>query len=179
MIVMPRTLTTARLHLRPPTPADAGAILAFAGDPAVTRYLDWPTHVDLGDSQGFVDDVRWGWESGDDFCWLLERLDDARVIGTVGVQFDEHGAQFGYVLARAAWGCGFATEAVAAVFDAAREIADVHRFWATCDVDNRASARVLEKLGMRAEGVLRRWSERPNHEADAGPRDVRVYAWVR
>ena len=72
-----------------------------------------------------------------------------------------------------AWGRGLATEATAAVFDAAREIDDVARFWATCDVDNRASARVLEKLGMREEGVLRRWSERPNHPGASGPRGAR------
>ncbi|ROO25884.1 alanine acetyltransferase [Salinisphaera orenii YIM 95161] len=179
MIVMPRTLDTARLHLRPPVAADAPAVFDYAGDARVTRFLDWATHLDLDDSRGFIDDVHWGWESGDDFCWvLIDRASDA-LVGTVGCQFDAHGAQFGYVLAHDAWGRGLATEAMAAVFDAARDIDDVARFWATCDVDNRASARVLEKLGMREEGVLRRWSERPNHPGASGPRDVRVFAWVR
>lgn len=179
MIVMPRTLSTARLWLRPPVTTDAPAIFSFASDPEVTRYMDWPTHEDLDDSRAFLEDVAWGWESGDDYCWAIERADTADVVGTVACQFDEHGANFGYVLARAHWGGGLATEAAAAVFDAALAIDDVYRFWATCDIDNAASARVLTKLGLTWEGRLRSWSPRPNHARGERPRDVDVYAWVR
>ncbi len=61
----------------------------------------------------------------------------------------------GYVLARDAWGQGFATEAARALIAFGFDRLALHRIWATCDVDNVASARVLEKLGMRREGHLR------------------------
>jgi len=179
VIVMPRTLRSARLALRPPVAADAPALFAFAGDPAVTRFLDWATHEDLDDTHALLADIDEGWDAGDDYCWVIEHLADARVIGTVGCQFDAHGAQIGYVLARDYWGLGLATEAAGTVFDTAREIEDVHRFWATCDIDNYASIRVLEHIGMHREGILQRWSERPNLDSSGVPRDVVAYAWVR
>lgn len=179
MIVMPRTLVSARLALRPPVAADAPALYACAGDPAVTRFLDWPTHEVIDDTHALIADIAWGWDAGDDYCWVLEQASDQPVIGTVGCQFDAHGAQIGYVIARDGWGRGLATEAAQAVFDAARGIDDVYRFWATCDIDNRASMRVLEKIGMHREAVLKRWSERPNLDTSGVPRDVVVYAWVR
>jgi RimJ/RimL family protein N-acetyltransferase len=53
----------------------------------------------------------------------------------------------------------------------------VHRVWATCDVDNPRSARVLEKAGLSREAVLRAWGVRPNVSPE--PRDMFMYAKVR
>jgi ribosomal-protein-alanine N-acetyltransferase len=53
----------------------------------------------------------------------------------------------------------------------------VYRIWATCDTDNVASARVLEKAGLRREGTLHRWSVKPNIGPE--PRDAFVFAKVR
>jgi RimJ/RimL family protein N-acetyltransferase len=54
---------------------------------------------------------------------------------------------------------------------------DVYRVWATCDVENVASARLLESVGMQREGVLRRWIVHPNISKD--PRDALCYAIVK
>jgi RimJ/RimL family protein N-acetyltransferase len=53
----------------------------------------------------------------------------------------------------------------------------IYRVWATCDVDNVASARVLERVGMEREGVLRRWLVHPNVGEE--PRDCICYSIVR
>lgn len=180
MIVMPTRLQTERLLLRPFVGADAPAVLAYAGDAEATRLMDWERHVDLADSQLFIEDVIGGWEDGGDYCWGIEDCALGCLIGAIGCQFNEHGMDIGYIVARERWGEGVATEAAQAVFDAAREIDDVYRFSATCDVDNLASARVLEKIGMTREARLARWSERPNlDDGRDGPRDVFMYAWTR
>jgi RimJ/RimL family protein N-acetyltransferase len=49
--------------------------------------------------------------------------------------------------------------------------------WATCDVENLASARVLERVGMTREGVLRRWTVYPN--LGDTPRDCLCYSIVK
>lgn len=178
MLSMPPVLATARLRLREPAPSDAQAIFMFASDPTVARYMTWARHVDIDDSRDFLDDAAAGWASGEDYCWVVER--ERHIVGTVACLFSEHGAEIGYVLARSAWGIGLGQEAAQAVFDAARALDDIHRIWATCDPDNTASIRILEKLGMQREGRLKRWSDRPNHDAcDAAPRDVFMYAWTR
>jgi RimJ/RimL family protein N-acetyltransferase len=54
---------------------------------------------------------------------------------------------------------------------------EIHRVWAVCDVDNLASARVMEKSGMEREGRLRRWAVHPN--LSGGPRDFWCYSRVK
>jgi ribosomal-protein-alanine N-acetyltransferase len=76
------------------------------------------------------------------------------VVGTVGLRVQGHRVELGYVLARPYWGQDLATEAARAVVDWAIARPEVHRVWAVCDLDNHASARVLEKVGMERKGRL-------------------------
>jgi RimJ/RimL family protein N-acetyltransferase len=68
-------------------------------------------------------------------------------------------------------------EAARAVVDVSLSDPTVRRVWAVCDVDNKASARVMEKIGMSFEAVLRRWVIHPNVSPD--PRDSLCYSLVR
>lgn len=97
-----------------------------------------------------------------------------QLLGMVGVKFDGHKAELGYVLARPYWGRGYMTEAAQAVVDWALTQEDIYRVWAICDVENGASARVMEKIGMHREGLLHRWIIHPNRSDE--PRDCFAYA---
>jgi RimJ/RimL family protein N-acetyltransferase len=112
-----------------------------------------------------------------EFTWVLSLPDPDGVVGMLALRPEGHRASLGYVLARPYWGRGLMTEAVTAVVDWAIAQPAVHRVWAVCDVDNAASARVLEKAGMQREGVLRRWLVHPG--AGSTPRDCLCYARVR
>jgi RimJ/RimL family protein N-acetyltransferase len=105
------------------------------------------------------------------------RKQDDEPIGMVEVRIERHKASLGYVLARAHWGSGYMTEAVAAVVEWLINQAEIYRVWAVCDIENRRSARVMEKVGMLNEGVLRRWIAHPNVSDE--PRDCLCYARVR
>ena len=83
----------------------------------------------------------------------------------------------GYVLARPFWGRGLMTEALTEVAHWAMRQEGIWRIGAVCDVDNPASARVMEKSGLVREGVLRRWLIHPNLSPD--PRDCYSYALTR
>ena len=151
-----------RLLLRLPEPADAPALLALAGDPEVTRWLGWPRHTSMGDTQQFLAfcDAEWGhWPAA---ALVIERRGDGRVIGSTGLGFETPWrAATGYVLARDAWGHGYATEALGAIRDAAPALG-LRRLYAYCHVDHAASARVLEKCAFVREGVLARHTVFPN-----------------
>ncbi|KEZ77564.1 GNAT family N-acetyltransferase [Salinisphaera hydrothermalis] len=179
MTVMPDTLDTERLHLRRPEATDAAAIFAYASDPVATRYMIWPTAQDIDDTHDFLDDVAAGWADGDDFCYAIVERSNGDLCGAVSCQFNQHGAEIGYILAPEVWGRGLATEAAAVVVEAAWANDDLYRVWATCDIDNAASARVLEKLGMQCEGRLARWSPSPNLAHDPTPRDALCFALTR
>jgi RimJ/RimL family protein N-acetyltransferase len=61
----------------------------------------------------------------------------------------------GYCFARSAWGKGYATEAARLIISHGFHSLGIHRIWARCDSENEASLRVLEKLGMRREGLAK------------------------
>jgi ribosomal-protein-alanine N-acetyltransferase len=174
----PEVFETDRLILRPPVESDAAAIFdGYAQDPEVTRYLMWRPHQTVRDTQAYLQRCTAGWQSGVELTWTLTDRADKALLGAIAVRPDGHKANLGYVLARAAWGRGLMTEAGGALLHHAQRIERVHRVWAVCDVDNRASARVMQKIGMSREGVLRRWVVHPN--ISATPRDALCYSWIR
>jgi [ribosomal protein S5]-alanine N-acetyltransferase len=78
------------------------------------------------------------------------------------------------VLAKDAWGRGYATEALQAMVGVGKKTG-VHRLGALCHSEHRASARVLEKCGFAREGVLRASVEFPNL-TPVQPHDALCYA---
>ena len=69
------------------------------------------------------------------------------------------------------------TEALAQVAQWAMREDGIWRIGAGCDVENLASARVMERAGLAREGILRRWIIHPNISSE--PRDWLSYAKVR
>lgn len=173
----PDPLITDRLILRRPLLSDAAAIYEFACDPEVTRYMDWRTHTDIQDAVEFLESCAPRWESGDEFCWAITIKPENQAIGTIACRVKEYVADFGYVLNRRYWGQGYATEAVSAVVSWVMSLPEIDRVWATCDIENLASARVLKKTGLLCEGTLRCAMIRPN--LSPIPRDAFIFAKVR
>ena len=172
----PERSETARLVLRRPVAADAEAMFErYASDPEVTKYVGWPRHRSVAETRGFVgfSDAQWEqWRAGP---LLIESRTDGRLLGSTGLGFETADrATTGYVLARDAWGLGYATEALQAMVDLARE-AGVARLYALCHPEHRASAHVLEKCGFERERVWRGRAEFPNL-APGVQSDVLCYA---
>lgn len=178
MISPPHVITTERLVLRRPTMADAPARFAYATDPEVARYMDWLPPASLGDLAARIAAAAAEWESGDEYSWTVTVKPSDRAVGGVACFLRGHAAELGFVLARECWGRGYAAEAAKSILEWAASVDTVFRVWATCDTENTASVRVLEKIGMSREGVLRRWAIRPNLDSKV-PRDAFVYSWVR
>lgn len=178
MIDAPESFTTARLVLRRLRLSDARAIYEeYASDPAVTRYLVFTPHESPDRAVTFIERCQASWVSGEEFTWGITLKGDDRVVGALSVRPRGHMVELGYALARKQWGRGLMPEAVRAVVEWAAALEGVYRVWAFCDVDNPASARVLEKVGMTREGLLRRWGIHPN--TGDTPRDCHVYSRVR
>lgn len=169
---------TERLHLRPITLADAERVFdRYCHDPRVTRYMSWKPHRTVEETRDYlrqrIDDNEAGRTAG----YLIFLRDGDRLLGSVGGKIDGATVQFGYCLARDAWGHGFATEAARTFVAAAWTQPEIWRVQAFCDVENRTSARVLEKIALKHEGTLRRYMMLPN--LGETPRDVHCYAAVR
>lgn len=139
--------------------------------------MAWRTHTDIQEAIQFIETCSTWWDSGEEFCWLITIKPNDRAIGAVGCRPQGDEAGFGYVLNRGAWGNGYATEASRTVVAWAQRLPGIQRVYATCDAENRASVRVLEKMGLSLERVLRKNMIRPN--LSQKPRDTCVYVKLR
>lgn len=176
--LLPEHIETPRLTLRPPVPQDADTIFAaYCQDEAVCRYMVWLPHTSVETTRQFIAWCIAAWEGDAIFPYMLVRKDDARVLGMLDARSTAHGLNVGYVLAREHWGHGYMPEAVRALADIALSQPALFRIEATCDVENRPSARVLEKSGFVREGRLARHTVHPNLSPE--PRDCWIYARSR
>lgn len=180
MIEPPDRLETERLLLRSPVPADATTIFrSYANDPEVTRYLSWRPHGDLAVTEALIEGFlrQWETEDGERVLAICHNTAPDEALGTIGLRITGHQVAFGYVLARSHWGRGIMPEALGCLVSWCFSQPSLWRAQAFCDAENRASARVMEKAGMRLEGRLGRYFVHPN--ISSAPRDCLLYARVR
>lgn len=159
----PAHIETARLVLTPPQVSDAASIFErYASDPDVTRFLGWPRHTMIADTHTFLRFSAAEWERGPAGPYLIRSRGDGRLLGSTGFSFEgPQRAVTGYVLARDAWGQGYATEALDAILDVARRLGVV-RLHAFCHPAHHASQRVLEKCGFMQDAGWTQQMEFPN-----------------
>jgi [ribosomal protein S5]-alanine N-acetyltransferase len=146
-------LHTERLTLREFTAADAPAVLAYQSDPRYLRFYEW-TARSPEDVQRFVR-VFTDWQAEVPRTrWQLAIVlpGSGQLIGNCGVRRKPGPAlvaELGYELDPEWWGRGLATEAARAMVAFGFADLGLQRISAECLVDNTASARVLERLGLR------------------------------
>jgi [ribosomal protein S5]-alanine N-acetyltransferase len=175
---MPERLETKRLVLRMPRMEDTAAIFAgWAQDTEVTRYLTWHPHQQIQETEAFIQNCLSAWENETRFPYVITLKRSDEVIGMIDPRLEGTKVGIGYGAAPAHWGKGYVTEATRAVIDWAFRQPSIFRVYATTDVENLASQRVLEKVGMHCEGILRKYILHPNISDE--PRDSYMYAIVK
>ncbi|XP_054810903.1 uncharacterized protein LOC129312361 [Prosopis cineraria] len=147
----------SRISLRPFKLSDADDLLLWAGDDRVTQNLRWKTIGSKEEAFAFIRDV----------CiphpWRRSICLDDRSIGFVSVfpwSGDERcKADIGYAVGANYWGQGIVTNAVKmAVLQVFEDLPHLLRLQAFTVAENKASQRVLEKVGFQREGLLRKYT---------------------
>lgn len=175
---MPEQLVTERLVLLKPRMDNASAIFnGWAQDEEVTRYLTWRAHQQIEQTQEFVRSCLSAWENQTRFPYMITLKETGEVIGMIDPRIEGPRVGIGYGAAPAHWGKGYIPEATRAIIDWAFQQPSIYRVYATTDIENTASRRVLEKVGMQCEGILRKYILHPNR-SDI-PRDSYIYAIVK
>ena len=173
-----QTIETQRLILRRFTVEDAPAMYKnWASDPEVTRYLTWPTHGSADISRAVLSDWIPRYADGAYFNWAIVWKATGRAIGNISVVTlieDICAAELGYCLSRAYWGRGIMPEALKAVIDYLFNSVQLNRIAACHDVNNPKSGRVMEKAGMKREGILRQAGKN-----NQGICDIALHAIIR
>jgi len=153
------SIKTERLVLDDLTKEDLDRVRQIAFDPEVMRYvLLWLD--DDAQVAGFLGHAIYESQQQDRMLYMLAvRLPDSKEFAGISfIEIDQGHrttAEIGYVLLPAYWNIGFATEILKALLAFGFGKLSMHRVYGKCDELNVASARVLEKCGLRYEGTLR------------------------
>ena len=174
-----KTIETHRLILRPFRVEDAPAMFRnWAHDATVTEFLTWPPHVSEQATAELL--AKWEKQTAEDpsyYTWAIELKSLGEPIGSISamhVNESVESAEIGWCIGRPWWGQGIMPEAGAAVFAYLFDEVGINRICARHDVRNPKSGRVMQKLGMTFEGVLRQAGR-----SNAGLLDEAVYSILR
>lgn len=142
------SLVTERLLLRGWRSGDLDEFADMARDPEVMQFLG--EVVDRNQAWRTMSMFAGHWMLRGYGSWVVERKADGAVLGRAGLWQPEGwpGLEVGWMLARSAWGNGYALEAARAAVSWAWEHLDVDQLISLIDPDNVRSARVAERLGM-------------------------------
>jgi [ribosomal protein S5]-alanine N-acetyltransferase len=152
-------IETERLVLRRFKQSDAEYMFKnWATDSEVSKFLSWNTHKDLNETRQIVD--SWLNEYDKDSCynWAIELKDFGEIIGQislVGLYEKYCSCEVGYKIGRLFWGRGIMTEALKAVINYLFSEIGMNRIEAKHNTLNLTSGRVMQKSGMKHEGILR------------------------
>jgi [ribosomal protein S5]-alanine N-acetyltransferase len=153
-------LETERLLLRAIEENDSAAIFDYACDPEVARYTTWDAHKSMEDAKNLVRFIRKRYSENKPSNWAVILKNQSRLLGTCGFVSGfpvNKRAELGFSIRKDCWNKGYMTEAVRKVIDFGFKVIGLNRIEACCDAENKASARVLEKCGLKFEGVLRQY----------------------
>lgn len=153
----PPVLETERLILRRIEESDYLDMYDYSRREDVTRYLLWSPHPSPDYTRGYVHSLRHQYRNGEFYDWAII-LRGGGMIGTVGfTRLDPQNncGELGYVISPRYHGKGIATEAASVVLRFGFQRLGLNRIEARYMAENLASRRVMEKLGMRFEGIHR------------------------
>ena len=153
-------LETEHLILRPTSISDAEQMYKnWASDPEVTKYLVWSPHSDIEVTKSVLAD----WDKENDrldyYHWGIVLKETGEIIGTggtFGINERHQNTELGYCLSRKYWGKGYMSEAVAAMIKYLFNTVGLNRIAACHDPENIGSGRVMQKCGMKFEGIQRK-----------------------
>ncbi|WP_413406226.1 GNAT family N-acetyltransferase [Paenibacillus amylolyticus] len=150
---------TQRLKLRRLAMDDLDEYYAFASDPRVSQQSLWNCHETVEDSIQYIQRVLDNYERKTVHIWAFILKETGTLIGRGGIfHLNEpmQSAELGYAIASSQWGKGLAAEAMQPIVDYCFRELDCNRLEGKCNAGNIGSARVMEKLGMSYEGLLRK-----------------------
>lgn len=158
------TLETRRLRLRPFGLADAAAVQRLAGawEVAETTLLIPHPYPD-GAAEAWIATHAPSWEAGTAVTCAITQRATGTLVGCVGLTIDREttSAELGYWIGVPYWNRGYATEAARALVQCGVEVLGLTLIHAQHFPRNPASGRVLEKIGMRCDGLqrdaIRKW----------------------
>lgn len=158
-----KTYETERLIIRPFVENDAKSVFEnWASDDEVTKYLTWSSHQNVEASLGYVRYCIQQYFNPSYYQWGIELKSTHELIGNISVVScieELECMELGWVIGKKYWGNGYMPEAAKKVLDVLFDEVGANCVYAGHDVNNPKSGRVMQKIGMKYEGILRQFGK--------------------
>ena len=151
-------IQTDRLILRSFKEDDFEAVHSYASNAENTAYMlfgpnqeeDTRAFIKRAIVSNFKDPI-------DNYTIAAELKETGQLIGACDLYMKGDEPEVGWIVHKDFWGKGYGTEMGRALLKLGFEEHNLRRIIARCDVENIGSSRVMEKIGMRREGVFREY----------------------
>ncbi|MBD5131189.1 MAG: GNAT family N-acetyltransferase [Clostridiales bacterium] len=162
-----QTIETERLILRKFKLADAqNTYDNYRSKEIVTKYVSWSHNTSVEDTKSYLADfVLPEYDKENTYRWAIVWKENNEVIGCIDVcETNERKrcAELGWCIGDEYWGRGIMPEAAKSVVEYLFSVG-YERIQATHHVENKKSGRVMEKIGMQYEGILKKGSMYKNN----------------
>ena len=172
-------IETERLILRKFKLSDAKNMFKnYTSHDVVTEYLTWKPHKSIEDTKAYLKNIVLpDYDQIDTYRWAIELKETNEVVGCIDVvskNDSKFRAELGWVLSDFYWGRGLMPEAAREVLKVLFDVGYI-RVQALHDVNNPKSGRVMAKIGMTHEGVLKKF----NFNKDGNLVDCDIWAIIK
>jgi RimJ/RimL family protein N-acetyltransferase len=170
-------LSAGTYKLRPVNQDDLDSMFAYLSDSFISEYTTWEFHQDISTTQSYLNQVLANYENGRVENWGIEHQESKGLVGMIGfghIDFAHRNGEVGYVLSRKHWGTGIVSDALRLVVQEGFVSLGLEKIIGRCISENIGSKRVLQKVGFKKEGHLRRQYLKRN-----AFRDIEVYGLLR
>jgi RimJ/RimL family protein N-acetyltransferase len=152
-----KTITTKRLLLRLFLKSDAVAVTKLCNNYNIyknTLYLPYPYSID--DALSWIDNHLDNFSTNKSYEFAITDKESGELYGAIALSNNQkfNNGEIAYWIGEKFWGNGYATEAAQAILQFAFEEKQYHKVFARYFNSNPASGRVMQKLGLKKEGIL-------------------------
>ena len=169
-------IKTERLILRPLCSDDLYEVNDYSANADNTKYLTLP-NTNLKETQEYLKWVSDEWNKDIQTYYGFAVTLNGKLIGEIafGGEYGTNEVSIGWIIHRDFWNCGYATEATAAIIDFCFNSMGITKITTSCDIENTASRRIMEKLGMQLESEHKPWEYRDGKLSKEGSYFLQKY----
>ena len=165
-------IETKRLFLRKMEMSDANRMFDYIfSDNRVMDNLIKGPHKSISETIQRLTEITNQYKS-EKFCyWGIVLKESGKLIGTIdlyNINEDTENCEVGYDIGFNWWNQGYGTEALQAVVEFAFRFMNIHKISATHGLDNPASGKIMLKVGMKREGIIRHMVRKNKQYKDCG-----------
>jgi len=150
--------------LRKPKIKDAQFLFKnYSSNIDIAYYTSWKVHIKKYETKNFLKMTIKKWDEKKELNYVIEKKQNKEILGLIKILFlNKYKVQLGYALIKKHWNKGIMTKVLKTVINYLFIKKNVKKIVAFCDIENKASEKVMKKSGMKFVKILKNYIIHPN-----------------